>query len=61
MCLAIIPMLQKNPNLTISYVSSAAGFAYQGYFSTLFYKKYGMSPTEMQIKYREEMKNQKEE
>jgi AraC-like DNA-binding protein len=51
-------MLQKNPNLTISYVSSAAGFAYQGYFSTLFYKKYGMSPTDMQTKYREEMKKQ---
>lgn len=56
-------MLQKNPNFTISYVSSAAGFAYQGYFSTLFYKKYGMSPTDMQRKYREEMENkvQKEE
>ena len=51
-------MLQKNPDLTISYVSSAAGFTYQGYFSTLFYKKYGMSPTDMQRKYREEMKNQ---
>ena len=54
-------MLQKNPNLTISYVSSAAGFAYQGYFSTLFYKKYGMSPTDMQKKYLEEMENKKEE
>lgn len=50
-------MLHKNPDLTISHVAAAAGFSYQGYFSTLFYKKYGMSPTEMQQMYREELKN----
>jgi AraC-like DNA-binding protein len=50
-------MLQRNPDLTISYVSSEAGFSYQSYFCTQFYKKYGMSPTEMQRKYKEEQKN----
>lgn len=49
-------MLHKNPDLSISYVSAAVGFSYQSYFSTLFYDKYGMSPTEMQKLYREELK-----
>lgn len=49
-------MMQKDPNLSISYISSASGFSYQSYFCTLFYKKYGMSPTEMQRLYKEEMK-----
>lgn len=47
-------MLKANPDLSISYVSSSAGFSYQGYFCTLFQKKYGMSPTDMQKKYKKE-------
>ena len=54
-------ILHKNPDLSISYISSAAGFSYQSYFSTLFYKKYGMSPTDMQKLYKEELENKEKE
>lgn len=54
-------MLHKNPDLSISYVSAAVGFSYQSYFSTLFYNKYGMSPTEMQKIYLEELKGKEGE
>ena len=54
-------MLHKNPDLSISYVSSSVGFSYQSYFSTLFYEKYGMSPTDMQKLYKEELENSKKE
>lgn len=54
-------MLQNNPDLNLNYLATTVGFSYQSYFSTLFYKKYGMSPTEMQKKYKEEMKNKEKE
>ena len=54
-------MLQKNPDLSISYVSSSSGFSYQSYFSKLFIKKYGISPTEMQRRYKEELENKEKE
>lgn len=54
-------MLQKNPDLNINYLASSVGFSYQSYFSTLFYKKYGMSPTDMQRLYKEEIKNKEKE
>ena len=54
-------MLHKNPDLSISYVSSAVGFSYQSYFSTLFLDKYGMSPTDMQKRYKEELENKEKE
>ncbi len=50
-------MLRKNPDLNISYLASTVVFSYQSYFSALFYKKYGMFPTDMQKLYKEEMKN----
>ena len=50
-------MICKNPELSISYVSSVVGFTYQSYFSTLFYNKYGMSPTELQRRYRKDKEN----
>lgn len=54
-------MLHKNPNVSINYLSSAVGFSYQSYFSTLFYNKYGMSPTDMQKLYKEELSGKKGE
>ena len=54
-------MLHRNPDLSISFVSSAVGFSYQSYFSTLFYNKYGITPTEMQLQYKKELEEKKKE
>ena len=54
-------MLHKNPDLNLNYLATTVGFSYQSYFSTLFYKKYGMSPTDMQKLYKEELKNKEKE
>ena len=51
--------LKANPDLSIGYVASVAGFSDQGYFGKLFYKKYGMLPTEMQSKYKNEAEQKK--
>lgn len=54
-------MLQNNPDLNLNYLATTVGFSYQSYFSTLFYKKYGMTPTDMQKKYKKELKDKEKE
>ena len=41
-------MIQNDPDFSIGFIAKSAGFTDQGYFGKLFYKKYGISPTEMQ-------------